>query len=176
ALDRERADAVRAASEAVSAVAAAERAAVEAQARREQAAEALDAARARLDALRIEHAAAMLQRAVQPGDPCPVCGQPVDIVERHEAPDLDDAESAVRGAEVALNEAWTAAERTREEAASAKARSEAAARDVSNLERRRGELEGEAGFAGAIDVAQAVESARSAAAEATARAEAERAR
>ncbi len=64
----------------------------------ERATNALQAAQQRLEEARQENLAAALRRNLSPGDPCPVCGQPVADLppERHAA--LDEAETAVRTA------------------------------------------------------------------------------
>ena len=69
-------------------------------------AEAEHAARAEaLEAAQRQNAALTLQRSLKPGDPCPVCGEPIEHIELHPAPALDDARAALDAAEAALAEA-----------------------------------------------------------------------
>ena len=78
-------------------------------------AEAEHAARAEaLEAAQRQNAALTLQRSLKPGDPCPVCGEPIDHIELHPAPALDEARAALDAAEAALA-------RAREEQAAAAA-------------------------------------------------------
>ena len=58
-----------------------------------------------LEAAQRQDAALTLQRSLQPGDPCPVCGEPIDHIELHPAPALDAASAALDAAEAALAEA-----------------------------------------------------------------------
>ncbi|MDP6604641.1 MAG: SbcC/MukB-like Walker B domain-containing protein, partial [Dehalococcoidia bacterium] len=66
------------------------------------------ASRAAFDGARMQQAAATLQRELQPGDPCPVCGEPVGEVPQGDFPDLDDAERALSDAATTLTQARTA--------------------------------------------------------------------
>ena len=78
-------------------------------------AEAEHAARAEaLEAAQRQNAALTLQRSLEPGDPCPVCGEPIEHIELHPAPALDDARAALDAAEAVLA-------RAREEQAAAAA-------------------------------------------------------
>ena len=52
-----------------------------------------------------KNAALTLQRSLKLGDPCPVCGEPIDHIELHPAPALDDARADLDAAEAALAEA-----------------------------------------------------------------------
>ena len=111
------------------AIAAAEREHGEARESREEAARASEAADGRLrdaeqahagrakglEAAQRQDAALALQRSLQPGDLCPVCGEPIEHIELHDAPELDAARAALDGAAAALAEA------RREEAAAATA-------------------------------------------------------
>ncbi|MXW23084.1 MAG: hypothetical protein F4Z96_00095, partial [Chloroflexi bacterium] len=45
------------------------------------------------------------RQGLQPGDPCPVCGEPIGHIEPHPAPELDAARTALDAAEVTLREA-----------------------------------------------------------------------
>ena len=58
-----------------------------------------------LDAAQRQDAALALQRGLQPGDPCPVCGEPIGHIELHPAPELDAARAALDAAEASLREA-----------------------------------------------------------------------
>ena len=58
-----------------------------------------------LDAAKRQNAALALQRGLQVGDPCPVCGEPVGHVTVHRAPELDAAADAANAAEAVANEA-----------------------------------------------------------------------
>ena len=100
-------------------LAAAERAHEDARGAHDAAGQASDAAAARLteaEAQRKERADAFehaqrqdaalaLQRGLQPGDVCPVCGERIDHIELQEAPALDAARAALDAAEAALREA-----------------------------------------------------------------------
>jgi hypothetical protein len=85
------------------------------------------AARERREALRREHAAHELRLALKPGDPCPVCTQPVVLLPpAAPLPDAGDADvrradQAVKAARKALADAQLAAERLRGEAAAVEA-------------------------------------------------------
>ena len=69
-------------------------------------AEAGRAARAEaLEAAQRQDAALTLQRSLKPGDPCPVCGEPIEHIELHPAPALDAARADLDAAEAALAEA-----------------------------------------------------------------------
>ncbi len=52
-----------------------------------------------------QDAALTLQRSLKPGDPCPVCGEPIERIELHAAPALDGARAALDAAEAVLAEA-----------------------------------------------------------------------
>ena len=68
--------------------------------------EAEHAARAEaLEAAQRQDAALTLQRSLKPGDPCPVCGEPIEHIELHDAPALDAARAALDAAEAVLAEA-----------------------------------------------------------------------
>ncbi len=58
-----------------------------------------------LEAAQRQDAALALQRSLQPGDPCPVCGEPIEQIELHDAPELDAARAALDAAEKVLAEA-----------------------------------------------------------------------
>ncbi len=100
-------------------LAAAEREHEEARGAHEAAEQASDAAGARLRVAEAERetradafehaqrqdAALALQRGLQPGDVCPVCGERIEHIELREAPALDAARAALDAAEAALREA-----------------------------------------------------------------------
>jgi exonuclease SbcC len=82
--------------------------------------EALEAARARREALHRQHAAHELRRSLRPGEPCPVCTQPVVLLPPAGGLGLDEADAEVKAAEAATEtarrrqgEAQLAAERLR---------------------------------------------------------------
>ena len=82
---------------------------------RQREAQAEHAARAEaLEAAQRQNAALTLQRSLEPGDPCPVCGEPINHIELQPAPALDAARAALDAAEAALA-------RAREEQAAAAA-------------------------------------------------------
>ncbi len=101
------------------AIAAAEREHEHARESREEAARASEAAAGRLrdaeqahagraealEAAQRQDAALALQRSLQPGDPCPVCGEPIEHIELHDAPELDAARAALDEAAEVLAEA-----------------------------------------------------------------------
>ena len=60
---------------------------------------------AALEAAQLQDAALTLQRSLAPGDPCPVCGKPVEHVELHPAPALDAARDAREEATRTLDQA-----------------------------------------------------------------------
>ena len=59
-------------------------------------------AAAALETAQRRDAALTLQRGLSPGDPCPVCGEPVGHVEPHPAPELDAAREDLAAADAAL--------------------------------------------------------------------------
>ena len=91
----------------------------EARGAHETAEQTSDAAAARLTEAEAQHkeradafehaqqqdAALALQRGLQPGDICPVCGEPIEHIELQDAPALDAAKAALHAAEAALREA-----------------------------------------------------------------------
>ena len=95
------------------------------------------------DNARTQDAAATLQRALKPGDPCPVCGAPIEHVEAHPAPDLDAAATALAEAERTLETARAARERLTTEAVRATASAEHADRARALAAERLADLDGE---------------------------------
>ncbi len=67
--------------------------------------------RAAREAAHREHAADALRQGLTPGDPCPVCGEPVGALPQGEAPDLNATERAEEAAERSLAEAREESER-----------------------------------------------------------------
>ena len=88
------------------------------------------------DAAQRQDAALALQRGLQPGDPCPVCGEPIGHIELHPAPALDAARAALDASESALREARVvqAAAATALAAAEANAAQASAAAERANAE------------------------------------------
>ncbi len=139
---------------------------------------AAEAARAHLEASRREQAAAALRSGLKPGDPCPVCGEPITDVAAlavHTAPELDAAESAVREAVRVLEEARNARGAADTAVAAREAARAGAASEGERVESALAVLATDAQAAGlaasAIDeasLALAVASARAAATEARA--------
>ena len=89
-----------------------------------------------LDAAQRQDAALALQRGLQPGDPCPVCGEPIGHIELHPAPALDAARAALDASESALRatRAVQAAAATALAAAEANATQASAAAERANAE------------------------------------------
>jgi len=81
-------------------------------------------AEARLEGLRRRHAAADLRRGLKPGDPCPVCNQPVVLPPPVEHVALAEAEDSYRRARAAADKAAREAEDCRQQAALAQQRLE----------------------------------------------------
>lgn len=105
--------------------------------------------RADLEDVRRREQAADLRSVLKPGDPCPVCGQPIEELAAVEASvDLAAAEHAVADRERALRSAEEAWERRYEVAARAHANARTAARTVVEAEREMNELVQQIGFAG----------------------------
>ncbi len=89
-----------------------------------------------LEAAQRQDAALALQRDLKPGDICPVCGEPIEHIELHEAPELDAARAALDAADARLREARTAqaAAATSLAAAEANAAQASAAAERANAE------------------------------------------
>ena len=60
---------------------------------------------AALEEAQRQDAAMTLRQGLQPGDPCPVCGEPISHIDPHIPPELDAARTALDAAEAALLEA-----------------------------------------------------------------------
>ena len=118
--------------------------------------EAREAARAQvgdqrtdLEGMRRREQAADLRSVLQPGDPCPVCGQPIAELAGVEASaDLAAAEHALADRERDLGGAESTSEQRHEAAAAAQANALTAARTVVEAEREMNELVQQIGFAG----------------------------
>jgi exonuclease SbcC len=68
----------------------------------------VDEARGEREALHRQHAAHELRRALKPGDPCPVCTQPVVLLPPAAAPALEKADASLAAAERELAKAQRA--------------------------------------------------------------------
>ncbi|MCK9486356.1 MAG: SMC family ATPase [Dehalococcoidia bacterium] len=111
---------------------------------RDAAAAAVEAARAALDEARVEDAAAAIRAGLKQGDPCPVCGEPIATLAKHQPGNLERAQAALTEAERALAVARTRAEETASQAASASARVEAADQAKAEADARVAALEQQA--------------------------------
>ncbi|MXZ46998.1 MAG: SMC family ATPase [Chloroflexi bacterium] len=60
---------------------------------------------AALDLAQRQDAAMTLRQGLQPGDPCPVCGEPISHIDPHIPPELDAARTALDAAEASLRHA-----------------------------------------------------------------------
>ena len=60
---------------------------------------------AALDLAQRQDAAMTLRQGLQPGDPCPVCGEPISHIDPHIPPELDAARTALDAAEAVLRNA-----------------------------------------------------------------------
>ena len=147
--------------------------------------DAAAAALAALEAAQLEAAAANLQRTLAPGDPCPVCGEPVGALEPHEAPDLDAARAAVEPARREVERARAAQQQAAADLATAGERCEQARAALAAAEARVVELDaalaesgaGRDGLAEALaEAAAAVQAAVDGAASAVHRADSARER
>lgn len=167
------ADAERAAGHATHAVAdaeAARSASALAVTERDSAVASVEAARDALDEARVEDAAAAIRAGLKPGDPCPVCGEPIAKLAKHRPGNLDQAQRALDQSEQALAAARTKAEQASAQAASATARAEEAERAQVAADARLSALAKQAGELGTtVDgIAAASAEARTQAAAATA--------
>ena len=104
---------------------------------------------AALEAAQLEAAAANLQRTLAPGDPCPVCGEPVGALEPHEAPDLDAARAAVEPARREVARARAARQQSAADLAAAGERCEQARTALAAAEARVTEFDAALAEAGA---------------------------
>ncbi len=129
---------------------------------RDRAVAAVETRRELLESLRVRHAAARLQRALKPGDRCPVCGETITEIHPEEAPNLDAAAAAVREAEHVLQEARALAEERSAAVAASTARAEAATRMLADLQQRRADVDARLGFAAEDGLPAAFEAAMAA--------------
>ncbi|MDE2696740.1 MAG: SMC family ATPase [Chloroflexota bacterium] len=126
---------------------------------------------AALDLAQRQDAAMTLRQGLQPGDPCPVCGEPISHIDPHIPPELDAARTALDAAEAVLRNARS----EQATAATTLAAAEAdAMRVASAVERANADLD--AVRAEAAPSGVDVDSLTEAAEQASADAEAERAR
>lgn len=125
---------------------------------------------AALDEAQRQDAAMTLRQGLQPGDPCPVCGEPIGHIEPHVPPELDAARAALDAAEAALRNARSEGAAAATTLAAAEAD---ATRAASAVERASADLD--AIRAEATQVGVDADSVAEAAGEASAAAEAERA-
>ena len=103
----------------------------EAEEQRSERAEALDLAQR-------QDAAMTLRQGLQPGDPCPVCGEPISHIDPHIPPELDAARTALDAAEAALRNARSEQATATRNSAAAEAD---ATRAASAVERATGDLD-----------------------------------
>ena len=120
------------------------------------------AAVSELETAQRRDAALTLQRGLSPGDPCPVCGEPVGHVEPHPAPALDAAREALDAAAAALDAARGDASNADGALAAANARASGAADALDAASAALAEADAALAEAGAdpADPAAAVASAR----------------
>ena len=101
----------------------------------------LEAAQRAFEHARTQDAAAAILATLAIGDNCPVCGEPITVLQPHAAPDLAAAEQAHEAARHSNAGAVTALQRTSMEAAAAHAHADAARTAFENLEARRSALD-----------------------------------
>ena len=128
----------------------------------EQAEALASARREALDEARVHGAADALRRDLKLGDPCPVCGEPIEQLPMPAASNLDQAVEAAAEAERALDGARAERERRVALAAKATATVEHAERALAGVLQRRSALDGELVEAGVErgEVPTSVERAR----------------
>jgi len=107
------ADKGRTAEEAKATLAAAEAEVPAAEKAEAEAREAEATARADREAAHRAHAAVALRRGLKPGEPCPVCAQPVKAIPAGEAPGLDAQDARTRQAEAAARAAADRSQKAR---------------------------------------------------------------
>ena len=130
-------------------------------------AEAMASARREaLDEALVQDSADALRRALKPGEPCPVCGEPVEQLPMPADSNLDQAVEAAAESERALDEARAERERRGVLAATATATVEHAERALDDVLARQSALDGEIAEAGVErgEVPTSVERARQGAA------------
>ena len=125
-----------------------------------------------LEAAQRQDAALALQRDLKPGDLCPVCGEPIEHIELHDAPELDAARAALDAADATLREARTEHAAASTSLAAAEANTEQASTALDRAQADLAAIRDEAAQAGvdADALPEAVERATAAAAGERARA------
>ncbi len=111
---------------------------------RDEAAAARDQAQAAFEHARTEDAAAAIRSGLKPGDPCPVCGEPLAKVAKRAPANLEKARRVLEQAEAALAAARQQAEQGAAQAASAATRAEETARGLEAAQARLGAYEQQA--------------------------------
>jgi exonuclease SbcC len=106
---------------------------------------ALEAARGAHDEAHRQHAALVLRRELEPGEPCPVCEQVVPKVPKGRAPAVDAAKKKVESAERAARVAVAVAEAARLALQKAEGEVGGLEKELKQLEGRAKELSGESG-------------------------------
>ncbi len=109
----------------------------------EQAEAMASARREALDEARVQDSADALRRGLKPGEPCPVCGEPIEQLPMPADSNLDQAVEAAAESERALDEARAERERRSALAAKATATVEHAERSLAGVLERRSALDGE---------------------------------
>jgi exonuclease SbcC len=121
--------------------------------------EAERAARREKEAAHREHAAVVLRQGLKPGDPCPVCAQPVKAVPKGEAPALEAVETKLERAEAAARAAQETLQQARLANEQSRARAEGLARELEQAEAREKEAKALVGEARAALVEAGFEAA-----------------
>jgi exonuclease SbcC len=101
-----------------------------------EAREAERAARREKEAAHREHAALALRQGLKPGDPCPVCAQPVRTVPTGEEPALEAVETTLERAEAAARAGQERLHQARLANEQRKAKAEGLARELEQAEAR----------------------------------------
>jgi exonuclease SbcC len=105
------------------------------------------AARAEKEEAHREHAALALRQGLKPGDPCPVCAQPVKTVPKGREPALDAVETKLEKAEAAARAAQERLQQARLASEQRKARAEGLERELAQAQAQAREAEALAGDA-----------------------------
>ena len=136
-----------------------------------------EAASADRDAARMQDAAAALQRELSLGDPCPICGEPIEHLAPHNSSALEAAEANCVATERAASQARAASDENGRRAAAAAAVLEEAIAAVERAASQLDGIDGELAAAGARreSVAAAVQTATQSAAQARVRGDERRA-
>jgi exonuclease SbcC len=101
-----------------------------------EAREAERAARREKEAAHREHATLALRQGLRPGDPCPVCAQPVKTVPKGEEPALEAVEMKLGRAEADARAAQERLQQARLASGQSKAKAEGLARELEQAEAR----------------------------------------